>query len=118
MSVSLAPQPASAAVNELSTCYANFTFADQNGNPYIPTSISYRLDAPEYNTQVLDWTSFTGSITSSISIPITSAQNAKQTEVDPKELRKVTIRVGIPGGGTRYDKTWYTLIALPEATLT
>jgi hypothetical protein len=115
--MSLAPQPASTPVNELSTCYANFSFLDQFGNPYTPSAVSYRIDAPWYNAQVADWAAFSGTLGPTIQIPITSAQNAKQVETDPQELRKVTIRITLPGGGTRYDRVWYTLVALPEATL-
>lgn len=119
MTTSYAPQPASAAVNELSTCYANFAFFDQNGNPYTPAAVTYRIDAPGYNVQVLDWTSFGGTLGTTIAIPVTSPQNAKQSETDPEELRKVTIKITLPGsGGIRFDRVWYTLIALPEATYT
>lgn len=110
------PQVASQPVNELSTCYANFSFFDQNGNPYTPTAISYRIDAPGYNAQILDWTTFTGTLGTSISIPVTGPQNAKQVESDPEEQRKVTIRITIPGGAMRFDRVWYSIIALPEAT--
>lgn len=111
----LNPQVATVPVNELSACYANFAFYDQNNLPYTPVAVSYRIDAPRYNKQVLDWTAYSG-MAPTISIPITSAQNAKQVEADPQELRIVTIRVSIPGGNTRYDRVVYSLTALPEAT--
>jgi hypothetical protein len=112
----LTPQPASAAVNELSTCYANFTFYDQYGNLYTPIAVSYRIDAPGYNVQILDWTVFSGALGTTIAIAVLGSQNAKQVETDPEELRKVTIKITLPGGNTRYDKAYYTIIALPEAT--
>jgi hypothetical protein len=80
---SLTPQPASTPVNELSTCYANFSFLDQFGNPYTPSTVSYRIDAPWYNAQVADWAVFSGTLGPTIQIPITGAQNAKQAEADP-----------------------------------
>ena len=96
-------------INEASECFVNVSFFDQNGNPYTPTALQYRIDCLDDNTQVLGWTTITPTGTSQ-TVTITATQNAMVDIKRKSERRQVSFHVTPPGSTGRYDRTTYTLI--------
>lgn len=115
MTASIVIAPAVASVNEQTECYANLSFLDQSGNPYTPTALSYRVDAPRKNTNIVPWTTLVGPFAITWVITITAAQNTK-LDNDPSELRQVTVAITAPGGSQRKDYQVYSLAAIPVRT--
>lgn len=104
-----------AAVNEQSESYVNLNFTDQNGNPYTPATVQYRIDAIRQNLVVLDWTTWGGTLGTSITIVIPEAQNVK-ADTDPVEWRQVSVKITTSSGSIRNDQQVYALIKIPVRT--
>lgn len=104
--------PAVAAVNEGSECYANLSFFDQSGAGYVPTALSYRVDSPRYQQNVVPWTVLPPPFAATWVIVITAAQNAKLGP-EPMELRRITVKITAPGGALRNDSQTYALMQIP-----
>jgi|SRR6185295_15757 len=96
------------SVNDGSECYADITFNDADGNPYIPSALQYRIDDLTNNVPVLAWTPLTPA--QEVRVTITSAQNVMNSLSRLRERRQVLFQVSIPGGSTRYDDTTYSLV--------
>ena len=94
-------------INELSESYVTAAYFDQNGNPYIPTAVSYKLDDLTNNVNIIPWTVFSTSGTTTDQIPIASASNALTVATNKTERRQVALRITAPGGLLRYDNIFY-----------
>lgn len=82
-------------VNERCALTATANIFDDTWVAATPTNASYRIDrvndsSDEYE-QILDWTSLV--VGTSISIPITAAQNAIQCDYSRVEPRQLTVKV-------------------------
>ena len=98
-------------VNELSSCYAQATYFDQNGVSYVPQSVQWRLDDITNNVAITGWTPV-ATPTASDQIAISAASNAMTNANNKLEKRQVTVQATAPGGATRYDYITYDLINL------
>ena len=98
-------------IDQLSESYVSIAkFTDQNGVPYIPASLRYRIDDLTNNSQVLDWTSIPAAAAVVITIP--SELNELTVLSDTVEIRQVLLEVTAPGGAIRYDPITYNLIKI------
>lgn len=97
------------SVNELSACYVTATYFDQNGAPYIPSTVLWKLDDITNNVNIVAWTSI-GTPTASDVIAISSPQNALGNVANKVEKRQVELMITAPGGAIRYDYITYDLI--------
>lgn len=95
-------------VNDGTECYPEITFIDADGNPYVPSSLSYRIDDLTNNVPVVPLTTLTPA--NVVRVTITSVQNTMNVASRLRERRQVLFVVGIPGGTTRYDDTTYSLV--------
>jgi hypothetical protein len=104
------------AVDEQTESYVNLTFTDQNGNPYVPTQVQYRIDAVRQNVNVVPWTTAPTPYTPvPYVIVVPAASNFKQ-DADPVEMRQVSVKITAPGGSVRNDQQTYALIKVPVRT--
>lgn len=95
---------------ELSSCYATATYFDDQGVPFTPASVRYRLDDLSNEVSVLPWT-VVPSPGLSTRLTITSQQNAMSANNSRKrEIRRVTFEVTNVAGDVRYDNAEYDLI--------
>ena len=97
-------------INELSASYVTAAYFDQNGNPYIPAAVSYKLDDVTNDVNIIPWTVFSTSGTTSDQIPIPSASNALTVATNLTERRQVALKITAPGGVIRYDRVFYDLL--------
>ena len=93
-----------------SECYCNAVFRDVNGVAYTPTSLSYQIDDLTNSVNVVPMTAYTGTLASTLSITITSTQNAMNPASKLRERRQVLLKIGVPGGTFRYDRASYVLM--------
>jgi hypothetical protein len=84
-------------INERSAFTATANFYDDTASPWstsIPTSAKYRIDAignnPACSTAIVDWTAL--SAAASISIPVTSANNALIDSCRSTERHQLTVK--------------------------
>jgi hypothetical protein len=97
-------------VNELSDCFVTATYLDQNGNPYTPAAVQWRLDDLTNKVQVIAWTSIASPGISNV-IDIPGASNALTVQSDSVERRQVTVKATAPGtGAIKYDNIVYDLL--------
>lgn len=76
-------------VNEKSTLMLTLAFKDEDGVAVIPSSATYRIDAPQEGLTILPATAIS-SLSSSVSLEITSAQNQAVSSA-PYSERVVTV---------------------------
>lgn len=76
-------------VNEESSSYATFEFFDTAGDPEVPQSITYRIDDVASGAQIKDDTTVTPA--SSITITVTSSENAIINSGRKLELKRITL---------------------------
>jgi len=83
-------------VPELSSCQVPVSFLDEDGNPYTPSSVDYRLDCQTTGKNILAWTS--AAPAANIIITITPQQNAIINENNAFETKFLTVRAdsGLP----------------------
>jgi hypothetical protein len=80
-----------AIVNELSSAQLTISFLDERGNAMTPVTVDYRIDCMTTERAILPWTS-AGAPSSTMTITITSAQNAIINEANGFETKMVTVR--------------------------
>lgn len=98
-------------VNELSECYANVTFLDQNGLPYTPTAIQWRLDNLTDEAQVTAWTIVTPTGPTMV-FTIPSASNSMLSPSRNVQTMEIAFKITAPSGGVRYDYAQYDLVRI------
>jgi hypothetical protein len=77
-------------INEDSKHNVRVTFKDEDGRPYVPTTIHYRIDCDTTKQQVLGVTEFTP-VGSSVTIPVTPSQNAIIKDANKRELKTMKV---------------------------
>lgn len=75
-------------LNEGSRCYVKAKFFDKDGNPQIPSSLSWRLDCETTGTTVQDWTTVTPN--SVVEISVDATLNTIISNRNPVERKVVT----------------------------
>lgn len=97
--------------NRGSECFITATYLTQNGVPYIPTAVQWRLDDVASAAQVVPWTAIV-TPTFADTITITSAMNQLLNPAAIVEKKQVTFKVTTPDGNYRYDALVYNLLNL------
>jgi hypothetical protein len=89
------------SVNEGTTSILILTFKDENGDPVIPLSGTYRIDDLDSGTGITGDTGFTPSL-STYNLVIGATANRILSGAAEKELRRVTVtfQYGASGQGT------------------
>lgn len=96
-------------VEELSTCFVTAKYFDQNGNPYTPINVNYKVDDLTNEINIIPWTPVvTPGLSNVITIP--AANNAMTNSVNKIEKRQVTVQAIAPGGAQKYDPIVYDLL--------
>ena len=102
-------------VNEKSTMVLNVKFYDEDDVLVVPSSATYRIDAPgEIATVILTDTAIT-SLASSVDLIITSAQNASVSSA-PYQERVVTVTWNYASTKVGTDEYRYRVKALGGIT--
>jgi len=102
-------------VNEQSSITITVSFTDEDGAPVTPDAATYRIDDKESRTEILDTTSFP-SLSSSVDLEITSAQNAIIRERNQSEIRRVTVEYDYGSGKHGTAEYRYRVINLYGVT--
>lgn len=97
------------AVVNGSECYLSASFLDVNGNPYTPSSLSYRVDDLTNGVNVVSDTPVTPTGATAM-ITLSSNVNTMNAASAGTEERQVRLKVGVPGGSFRNDTIQYRLI--------
>lgn len=77
-------------IKEGSVSYVGFSFTDRNGLAAAPDALQYRIDCLTSQTEILDWTTITAAQEGEIAI--TANQNRVINQLNPEELRQVTVK--------------------------
>jgi hypothetical protein len=107
------PQSSPAPVTEKSDCFLQATYSDIYGKGYIPQDVQYRIDDVTNDVEILPWTSYTTQATAdnpSDTIQIPASLNTLQSQNNSQELRQVIVKVTAPGGASRNDPIYYSII--------
>lgn len=93
-------------VNESSSATFTARFYSDAWVATAPTSARFRIDNPDNDTQILDWTTLTPATSNSIAV--TGAQNAIVYDCSREERRQITVEANA-GLSTQYQvsKDWY-----------
>lgn len=84
-------------VNERNRAVLHVSFRDLDGELTAPQNVSYRIDDQASGTEIRDWTNLSGTMASSMDIPLTSVDNAMVDPSRPTERRVVTVRADYDG---------------------
>lgn len=79
-------------VNEKSPLYMTMVFTDENDAPFVPTTIEWRLDDREDDSEIVAWTAL-GSPASTMNVTIPASNNIIVTETKTRERRSFGIRI-------------------------
>ena len=79
-------------VNEKSPLYMTMAFTDENGDPLVPSTVEWKLDDIEQQSEIVPWTSL-GGLAAIMNVVIPSANNAIVTETSVREERMFSVRV-------------------------
>lgn len=104
--------PVQPAFLEGSACLVNASFFDTTGSPLVPLALSYRIGDVASGAQILGWTTVT--VGSTISILVTSAQNALISNSLNHETHQVLFSVTDPSNnGPFYARCLFDLLRIP-----
>lgn len=82
--------------NERTSVIVTVSFVDENGDPAVPTSATYRVDNEATKTNIVPQTAI-GSLATSVDILITSDQNYIVRPRNKSEVRTVTVEFDYTG---------------------
>lgn len=97
------------SVNQDSPLYMSLTFTDEDGDPLIPTTVEWRLDDREDDSEIVDWTSLS-SPAASMSMVIPGSNNSIVDETKNRERRTYGIRVDNTLAGEGYEEFHYHVV--------
>lgn len=104
--------PAQPAFLEGSACLVNANFFDTTGAPLVPNALQYRIDDIATGDQILGWTTVMSG--SSVSVLVTSAQNALISTSRNHETHQVLFAITDPSGnGPFYARCLFDLLSVP-----
>jgi len=95
-------------INDGSECYVDAEFFDVNGDPYVPSSLEYRVDDLTNGISVLPWTPI--SVAQEVTITLPTTVNTMNAQSPRRERRQFLLQVGIPGGTFQFVDTTYALV--------
>ena len=98
-------------VNERSTSVVTVAFTDEDGVAVTPTSASYRIDDKQRRVVILDTTNI-GSLSTSVEIEITPAQNYIIRPRSQYEIRTLTVHYEWGSGKAANSEFRYKLLNL------
>jgi hypothetical protein len=106
MKITITSDLVASKVNESSAATFTANFFSDAWVATAPTSARYRIDDPDSDIPILDWTTITPATSSSIAI--TGAQNAILDDCKRMERRQLTVQ-GDTGLDTQYQitKDWW-----------
>ncbi len=96
-------------VNELSSLCMSLSFKDEAGDPLIPSTVSWRLDDKETDTEIVGWTSLP-SPAAEMSVVIPGSDNQIVDESKKRERRTFGVRVDNTLEGEGYGEIHYHVI--------
>lgn len=76
-------------VKEKGSISVNAYFRDSTNAASAPTTVHYRIDCLTTGTKVLDWTSVSPAV--SVTISVTSSQNAIISDNNARERKQITV---------------------------
>ncbi len=79
-------------VNEKSPLYITVIFKNEDGDSLVPTTVDWRLDDRESDSEIVDWTSL-GTPAASMSLVLEASNNLIVSESSTRERRALGIRV-------------------------
>lgn len=111
--ITFLPAKSNNVVEELSEYYATIAYLDSLKNPYIPTSVRWRVWDATNRIQLQDWTTIV-SPTQQDMIAIPSSVNALGNVANLVEIRLIIFSIIAPDGTQRYDTGAYSVLAIPD----
>ena len=100
-------------VNEESSATFTVRPMDENGSPFIPTTMRYRVDDLASSTQIIGWTAATPSVEVTIVVPASA-----HTMIDPdkpEEVRVLTVQSDYDTDDQHSEEKRYDLVNLAFA---
>ena len=91
-----------------SECYAPFSCLDTSGVAFTPSSLSYQVWDRTNRIEVVPPTTVTAAQTGTITLD--STVNTMSPSSVTFEERRLTLKIGIPGGSYEILETTYTLV--------
>lgn len=82
----------SKTVNEQSPLCITLTFTDENGDPLVPSTVEWRLDDMELDTEVVAWTNLI-TMASTMAMTIPADNNVIVDETKIREARMYGVRI-------------------------
>lgn len=106
MKITITSDLVASRVNESSAATFTANFYNDSWTATAPISARYRIDNPDTNAEILDWTTLTPATSNSITV--TGAQNAIVYDCSSEERRQLTVQ-GDTGLSTQYQvtKDWW-----------
>lgn len=101
-------------VNEGSTAYLTIEFADKDGLPAVPNTVTYRIDCMTTGTAILASTSLTPA--SSLEITLSATYNRIIAQDNKYEKRLVTVVAGYAGSEALTSEYTYLVKNLSKVT--
>ncbi len=98
-------------VKERSPLFMTLVFKDENGAPLVPTTVEWRLDDRESDTEIIPWT-ILASPAATMAVTIPGINNTIVTETNIRERRTFGIRLndGLPAEA--HDQLHYHVLNL------
>jgi len=98
-------------VNEKSPLFMTVEFKDETGSPLIPTTVEWRLDDKETNTEIVDWTNLPSpAATMTVIIPATNNEIVNEAKV--REERMFGVRANVGMGAEAHAEFQYHVLNL------
>jgi hypothetical protein len=101
-------------INDLNSLTVQCTFTDDDGNPYVPAGLQWRLWDDTNKVIVQDWTSPPPPLGSTYQFEIVGSFNSIYNDANLSERRIVILQTTIPGGEVRYDDATYNILNIPS----